>query len=497
MAIIDELREFSAQLTDLSNIMSLLQWDQEVMMPSRGTKARANQVEFLSRIMHQRIVSPALRKLLERVEDNRDTLSVIDQALVRVMRRQHAQNMKLPEAFVAEFSGLTSQALAVWIEARQRSDYNLFRPLLDKIVHMSKQKAEFLGYAEVPYDALLDLHEEGLLTSRTASLFDQLKPVLINLLSRVRQQSPEEPLPLEKFDVRDQIEFSRLVLKVIGYDFERGRQDQSAHPFSTSLGHDDRRVTNRYNPNSIEFIFTALHEGGHALYEQGVAEELSQTHLDEGISLGIHESQSRLWENIIGRSRSFWRFFYPELQKAFPSHFSGLTVEDFYRAINAVRPGFIRVEADEVSYNLHVLIRFELETALIDGTIEVDDLPALWQEKYGEYLGVSFMDVADADAKGVLQDVHWAHGSFGYFPTYTIGNLAAAQFWTSYCRYDPDFQQTLASGNLKKINNWLNEKIYRHGAVYTPEELLTMVTGEKLSEVHFLQYLNDKFQGGE
>jgi carboxypeptidase Taq len=497
MKVMDELRAFSTQLTDLSHIMSLLQWDQEVMMPPRGTKARASQLAALSRIIHQRIVSPELRKLLDAAEDSRDTLPEVDRALVRVMRRQHDQNRKLPEPFVAEFSALTSQALAIWVEARQRSDYNFFKPLLQKIIRMSREKAEFLGYAEVPYDALLDLHEEGLLTAQVTALFDRLKPILIDVLSRVRQQSPHDPLQLQNFSVPEQIDFSRQVLKVIGYDFDRGRQDRSAHPFSTSLGHDDRRVTNRYDPATVEFIFTALHEGGHALYEQGVAPEFAGTHLDEGISLGIHESQSRLWENIIGRSRPFWQFFYPALQKAFPAQFNGLSAEDFYRAINIIRPGFIRVEADEVSYNLHVLIRFELETALIDSTLTVDDLPVLWQEKYGNYLDVSFAGVADADAKGVLQDVHWAHGSFGYFPTYTIGNLAAAQFWDSYCRFDPDYRQTLASGNLKKIRDWLRANIYSHGAVYTPEELLTKVTGEKLSEGYFLRYLNNKFRDGE
>jgi len=497
MKVMDELRAFSNQLANLSNIMSLLQWDQEVMMPFRATKGRASQLALLSRIIHQRIVSPELRKLLDAAEDRGVSLLERDQALVRVMRRQHDQNRKLPEEFVAEFSELTSQALATWVESRQRSDFFHFKPLLEKIVRMSREKAEFLGYTERPYDALLDLHEEGLLTSKVANLFDRLKPVLIDLLSRVRTKSPETPLFLPKFTRHDQIAFSRRVLQAIGYDFDRGRQDQSAHPFSTSLGHDDRRVTNRYDPSTVEFIFTALHEGGHALYKQGVAAEFAGTQLDEGISLGIHESQSRLWENIIGRSRSFWHFFYPDLQKAFPAQFRVLNSEDFYRAINTVRPGFIRVEADEVSYNLHVLIRFELEMGLIDSTLAVDDLPVLWQEKYKNYLGVSFDNVTDSDAKGVLQDVHWAHGSIGYFPTYTIGNLAAAQFWASYCRFDPDYQQTLAAGNLKKIKDWLEANIYRHGAVYTPEELLARVTGEKLSEVYFLQYLTDKFRGSE
>jgi carboxypeptidase Taq len=465
------------------------------MMPVNGTKDRANQLATLSSVMHRKIVSPTLQKLLAQAEDDQDKLSVIDRALVRVMRREFEQNSKLPESFVAEFSRLTSQALPVWVEARRQSDFELFRPLLEKIVDACREKAEFLGYAEEPYDALLDLHEEGLLTSRVSFLFDRVKPVLVDLIARIGSPAEESPLGVKQSTVPEQIAFSRKILEKIGYDFDRGRQDQSAHPFSTSLGHDDRRVTNRYDPDSFDFIFTALHEGGHALYEQGVASELAQTYLDEGISLGIHESQSRLWENIIGRSLPFWQHFFADLQQTFPEQFGSLTAEGFYRTINTVRPDFIRVEADEVSYNLHVLIRFELEKGLFDGSIRVSDLPSLWQEKYCDYLGVSFARLADADAKGVLQDVHWAHGSFGYFPTYTIGNLAAAQFWASYCRYDPDYQQTLASGNLPKIRAWLGENIYRHGAVYPPEELIERVTGEKLSEVYFLQYLTDKFGG--
>jgi carboxypeptidase Taq len=492
----EELRNISAELADMSNIMSLLHWDQEVMMPVKSTQARANQLATLSSIMHRKIVSPKLEKLLAQAEDGQDRLSVIDRALVRVMRREHDQNSKLPESFVAEFSRLTSQSLPVWVEARRQSDFELFRPSLEKIVDACREKAEFLGYAEEPYDALLDLHEEGLLTSRVSFLFERIKPMLIDLIARIGRPAEERPLEIKKSTVAEQIAFSSKVLAKIGYDFDRGRQDQSAHPFSTSLGHDDRRVTNRYDPDTFDFIFTALHEGGHALYEQGVAPELAQTFLDDGISLGIHESQSRLWENIIGRSLPFWRHYFPELQKAFPEQFGRLTAEGFYQEINAVRPDFIRVEADEVSYNLHVLIRFELEKGLFDGSIEVSDLPSLWQEKYRDYLGLSFDRLDDADAKGVLQDVHWAHGSFGYFPTYTIGNLAAAQFWASYCRFDPDCQQTLAAGNLAKIRDWLGENIYCHGAVYPPEELLERVTGEKLSEVYFLRYLADKFGSG-
>ena len=287
---------------------------------------------------------------------------------------------------------------------------------------------------------------------------------------------------------QDQILFSEKLLAAIGYDFNRGRQDISAHPFTTSLGHNDRRVTNRFRPDSLEFIFSALHEGGHALYEQGIAEINTTTPLDEGVSLGIHESQSRLWENIIGRSRPFWHQYYPMLQNIMPEQFRDVPLDDFVRYINVVHPGLIRVEADEVCYNLHVHIRFELEKQLIEGTLSVRDLSALWNEKYADYLGVQ----VDSDANGVLQDIHWAHGSFGYFPTYTIGNLAAAQIWQAYCRFDPDYQQTIQKGELAKVRQWLTDNIYCHGAVFQPAVLMKRVCGEQLTSRYFVDYLKSK-----
>jgi len=291
------------------------------------------------------------------------------------------------------------------------------------------------------------------------------------------------------FEIEEQVRFADQLLAKIGFDFERGRQDRSAHPFSTGLGGNDQRVTNRYNPQSIEFIFSALHEGGHALYEQNVSADLARTPLGSGVSLGIHESQSRLWENIIGRSAPFWLHCYPSLREAFPAQFGAMDVDNFLQMINRVQPGLIRVEADELSYNLHVLIRFELETALLDGDLQVADLPAAWNERYRDYLGIE----VPSDSDGVLQDIHWAHGSFGYFPTYTIGNLASAQIWHAYCLFDLDHEATIAHGDFDKIRQWLSQQIYQHGSVYQPHELLLRVTGEELNPEYFLRYLKKKF----
>ncbi len=491
MKILNKLQSRATELTNLNNILALLQWDQEVMLPVGASDGRASQFSVLSTIIHQKITDPLLGEILQDLNGVGEELSAADQALIRVVRREYEKNTKLPEKFVADFARLTSEALPVWVRARKQNDFAIFLPLLDEVISMSRQKADFLGYNDHPYDALLDLYEEGLTTAVLDILFGSLQKDLSPMLQRRISQQKSIAAKLEKLPPMEQgvqVRFTERLLAEIGYDFSRGRQDISAHPFTTSLGHNDRRVTNRFNPDSLEFIFSALHEGGHALYEQNIGSAYSDSPLDEGVSLGIHESQSRLWENVIGRSHLFWQTYYPLLQEFFPHQFKNISLDDFVGYINRVDPGMIRVEADEVSYNLHVLIRFELEKGLIDGTITAADLPGLWNEKYNNYLGVT----VDSDANGVLQDIHWAHGSFGYFPTYTIGNLAAAQIWHRYCLNDTDCRQTLQQGKLAKIRKWLTDNIYCHGALYPPAELLRRVCGEELNSSYFIEYLKNK-----
>jgi carboxypeptidase Taq len=491
MINIDKLHQKARELTNLNSIMALLQWDQEVMMPSGGAAGRAEQFSVLSTILHQKITASDLGIILQDLSAAPEGLSPFDLSLIRVMKREYDKNTRLPEKFVADFSRLTSEALPVWVEARKKNDFGNFQPLLERIINMCREKAKFLGYTAHPYDALLDLYEEGLTTGELETLFSNLKTELSQLLQQMVSQQksvPEKFTQMAPMQLKDQVDVSERLLAEIGYDFNRGRQDISAHPFTTSLGHGDRRVTNRFRPDSLEFIFSALHEGGHALYEQNISEEYAETPLDEGVSLGIHESQSRFWENIIGRSRLFWQRYYPVLLDSMPEQFNKITLDEFVSHINRVNPGMIRVEADEVSYNLHVLIRFELEKALLEGVINAADLPALWNEKYQKYLNVT----VESDANGVLQDIHWAHGSFGYFPTYTIGNLASAQIWQTYCRFDPGHQETLMQGKLDKIRCWLTEKIYSHGAFYPPAELLQNVCDEPLNSRYFIDYLKNK-----
>lgn len=487
MSVLENLKRHSVELTRLHHILGLMQWDQEVRMPSRAAPGRAEQFAALTAIVHQKEVLPELGEWLKAAADER--LSPVDHALVRVMRRAYEQNTKLPEDFVIAFSRLTAQALDAWVMARRRDDFPGFVPYLAKIIEMSRQKAEYLGYAAHPYDALLDLHEEGLRAGKVESMFDAIRLPLQALAGRARQAAQPRLAFATPFAEEAQVAFSEKLLLRMGFDFDRGCLARSAHPFSTTLGHHDRRVTNRYQPHSLEFIFGALHEGGHALYEQGVAEDLADTHLDGGVSLGIHESQSRLWENIIGRSKAFAEFLLPNLQQSFPAQFTALDPTTFYRGINCVQPGLIRVAADEVTYNLHVLIRFELEKALMEGTLAAQDLPGAWKEKYRDYLDVT----VPSDADGVLQDIHWAHGSIGYFPTYTIGNLAAAQIWQAYTAENPGHAARIASGELGPVHAWLTDRIYRHGSIYPPDELLRRITGQDLAPRAYLDYLATKY----
>jgi carboxypeptidase Taq len=484
-----QLKKISAELFDLGRIRELLAWDQEVYMPPGAAEGRGEQMATLSLIIHKKQTSSDLGELLQELAESSGSLSDEDKALVRVMKRGYDLSTKLPESFVSESTKAVSAAIPKWIEARKNKDFSIFQPHLEKIIALNKQQAGYLGYSDHPMDPLLDIYEEGLTVAEVTKVFDEIKEPLIDLLNQAKNiwnttLEFSEPLVQEK-----QIEFSHEILKKIGYDFNRGRLDSTIHPFMIALGHDDRRVTSRYNPNQIEFVFSALHEGGHALYEQGISKELARTALDEGVSLGIHESQSRFWENIVGRSREFWENYYSELQNAFPSQFKSISLDDFYKRINEVKPGFIRVDADEVTYNLHILVRFEIEKALIEGTLDVKDAPEAWNAKYKEYLGLDIPNYA----LGILQDVHWAHGTVGYFATYTLGNLASAQIWNSYKKYDAHAAETIQTGNLDKIRSWLTENIYQHGSVYTPTELMKRVTGEPLQSKYLLEYLRGKY----
>ncbi|MBN2157776.1 MAG: carboxypeptidase M32 [Spirochaetes bacterium] len=484
-----------ARISRLEQTAAVLGWDMETFMPEEGVKPRSEQIALLSEISHQWLVAPETRCLIEEAEnESSDADYFSDSAsMLRVARRLYEQKVKLPEGLVSRIAGTTALANSIWIDARKKSDFSLFAPVLEEIVGLCREEADLLGYQAHPYDALLDLHEPGLTTAQVEELFDKMKEELLPLVREIagRTVQSEPDFLTGKFDIAGQEAFGLKVLHDMQYDFRRGRQDRSAHPFTTSFTPYDVRITTRFDENDLfSALFSTIHEGGHALYDQGLPVELVDTPLCQPISLGVHESQSRLWENIIGRSRGFWSHYLPVLKKFFPGRLDRVNLEDFYRAANRVRPGFIRVESDELTYNLHIFIRFEIEKQLIDGTLAVKDIPGEWDGKYRDYLGIS----PPNDALGSLQDIHWAHGSIGYFPTYTIGNLMAAQLYSAAVHDIPSIPSDIEAGNMATMLSWLRKNVHRHGSRYTCTELVREITGGEIQIKPFIEYLAVKFR---
>ncbi len=492
-APLSDLRAHLAPIEDLKATAAVLAWDQETFMPDGGAEARAQQLSTLRSMAHERFASDETGELLDRAADALDTDDPLDDdaALVRVGRREYDRAVCVPSALVAELSAATSRAKQAWKQARSEDDFSIFAPHLETLVDLSVEKAEAIGYDDEPYDALLKEFEPGRSTAEVTSAFEALREDLVPLVDAIAE-SPQldadllhRPYPQPK-----QTHFGEQVLDDVGYDFDRGRQDVSAHPFTTSFSPNDVRITTRYDEEYLPTaFFSMIHEGGHALYEQGIDPALARTPLADGAALSMHESQARLWENHVGRSRPFWRHYFPKLRDTFPEALGHADLDAFYRAVNRVEPSLIRVEADEVTYNLHVMLRFELERGLIDGRVAVNDLPTLWNEAMDDALGV----VPDTDANGVLQDVHWSVASFGYFPTYTLGTLTAAQFVEAIEDDVPDLNERIAGGQFDALLDWLRTHVHRHGRKLTAPDLLERVTGTDLSAEPWLRYAEDKF----
>ena len=485
-----QLKERLAQISDVSSANGLLMWDRQTYMPKGGVAGRAEQTATLSRIAHEMLVDAETGRLLEAL-DQPDPSSE-DGALVRRARREYEKATRLPGELVAEISRTTALAEPAWVEARERSDWSLFAPHLETILPLQREAAEHLGYEDHLYDALLDGYEPGAKKARLEKMFEELKTELVPLIRSISERDGEDrEAPLHNaFDEKAQERFGEEVITRFGYDWDRGRQDRTVHPFCIGLTPGDVRITTRFDPGWLSpALFGTMHETGHALYEQGVDPAYARTPLSGGTSMGIHESQSRLWENLVGRSRPFWSHFYPGLQEAFPEALGGIELEEFYRAINAVSPSEIRVEADEVTYNLHILLRFELEVALIEGSLSVSDLPSAWNAKMEEYLGIT----PENEATGALQDVHWSAGLFGYFPTYTIGNVLSVALFDEAIGAYPAIPEQIAEGEFSTLLGWLRENIHRHGSRYYPDELIERVTGRPLDAASYLKYLKNKF----
>jgi carboxypeptidase Taq len=494
MADIKAFKELVGEIQDLRTTQALLGWDLEVFMPEKGSRTRAQQLATLSKFTHQMLTSTQMEELLTelRTPKKLSKLSHIEQAMVREIGKEHDREKKISAELVQEMTMTTAEAMPLWAEARKKSDFQLFAPILKKIVSLNIDMAKAIGYKTSPYDALLDLYEPDLTTTLLDPLFANLKNEIIPLVKAIQDSSkkPDTGFLYKHYSQDKQMAFSKDVLEAMEFDFKRGRLDLSVHPFSSGTSAEDVRLTTRVFENHLfSCLSSAMHEGGHGLYEQGVDLELLRTSLDSGTSLGIHESQSRMWENLVGRSETFWKHFFPRLKKYYPRKLADITTKQFYAAINEVKPSAIRVESDEVTYNLHIVLRYEIEKALIEGQLSVKDIPHVWHEKMKEYIGYSPKD----DSEGCLQDVHWSHGSFGYFPTYTLGNLYSAQFFRVAHQQMPDLSKDIGKGKLKPLKKWLNEQIHHVGKMESPQEIIQRVTGEPLSAHYFVDYLWTKY----
>ncbi len=491
---IDHLKERLVEISHLVSILNLLNWDREVYMPKKGSDPRSVAIAHLSGIIHNKMIALDQDGLLSGLKKQLDEkkLKGKDAVIVTETWRTFDRERKLPEDFVRKLAETASMAQDVWAEAREKNDFKLFLPWLKKIVDLKKKEAELVGFSDSPYDALLDAYEPDLTSREASEVLNDLKDFLVPFLKKIRASKEGlDPSKLKgKFPLDKQIAFNEMLSKAIGFDFEAGRLDQSTHPFTTNFHPGDVRITTRYDDNDIIYsLGSTIHETGHALYEQGLPIEHFGTPLSESVSLGIHESQSRLWENNIGRSKPFWRYLYPILCKEFPEPFSKTPLDEFYKIINKVEPSLIRTQADEVTYNLHIIIRFEIEKEMIEGTIDLADLPQIWRAKVKEYLGIEVPN----DKEGILQDVHWSAGLIGYFPTYSLGNLYAAQLYATMKKKIPNLAGEIAVGKFKEINVWLRENIHMHGKTFTARDLIKRATGEYLNSRFFNNYLEEKY----
>ena len=489
-----QLRTYLGEVMDLAATAELLGWDQQTYMPPGSNEGRSMQLATLSRLTHEKFTSDELgsaledlKSIVEELDPNSD-----DARLIAQVSKEFDKQRKVPNEYVAEFARITALTHQTWEKARQESDFSIFRADLEKIIAMRQEYANFFQPYDHIYDPLLDDFEAGMKTADVKKVFADLRPRQVALVNAIAESSyqVDDSVLHQEFDESTQWAFGEEVIKAFGYDFNRGRQDKSVHPFTSSFGNDDVRITTRVAPNYFNTaLFGTLHEAGHGMYEQGIGKQLARTPISHGASFGFHESQSRMWENLVGRGKPFWIAFFPRLQEYFPEALRDVNLDDFYRAINKVERSLIRVEADETTYNLHIMVRFELEIALMTGELSAVNLPEAWNQKYEDYLGITPPD----DAQGVLQDIHWSFGGFGYFSTYSLGNLISSMLWEVIQRDLPDLQSQFEKAEFGGLLEWLRANIYVHGAKYEPMELLKMVTGSALDADPYMRYLEAKF----
>ena len=492
----DEFLVRTREIYDLIATGALMGWDQSTYMPPKGGAARGRQLALIERLTHERRTDPALGRLLDDLQPYADSLPADDDraAMLREARRSYDRSVRIPADFAAAFAEHTSDSFMAWIEARPANNFAAVQPYLQKTLDMSREMSHYLGTSGHVADPLIDLADQGFTVAELRPLFATLGAALTSLVKQIGERPQVDNSILHRhYPKAGQLAYGEQVARAFGYDFQRGRQDETHHPFMTKFGHDDVRITTRVDEHDLgNALFGTMHETGHALYELGIDPAYASTVLDAGTSSGVHESQSRLWENIVGRSAGFWQHYFPSLQAAFPEQLAGVNAEAFYHAVNRVEPSLIRTEADEVTYNLHVIIRFGLELDLLEGKLAIADLPEAWHARYTEALGVR----APSDVDGVLQDVHWYGGPIGgSFQGYTLGNIMAAQFYAAALTAHPGIEQELGRGEFGTLHSWLRENVYRHGAKYAPGDLLLRVTGQPLTVGPYLEYLRAKFSG--
>ncbi len=491
---LDQLYGLLKEVVTLYSCQAVLDWDERTYMPRGGGENRANQSAVIAGLAHEKFTSARVGELIDEIIDAGldPAKDDIDSANIREIKRDYNHSVKIPKTLVEELNRTISLSQGVWQDARAKSDFAAFKPWFEKVTDLKRQVAEAVGYQGVPYNAMLDMYEPGATTDQIAKVFAGLRDELVDLIARIKDsgKGPDRSIITRDYPIELQEKFGIEAAGAIGFDFERGRLDKTTHPFCTGFGPGDTRITTRYDKNYFPMaLYGILHEAGHGIYDQGLLKENYATPCGEPISLGIHESQSRMWENMVGRSKAFWKHFLPKAQTVFPDALKNVTIDQIHFAVNDVKPSLIRVEADEATYNLHILLRFELESAFFNGDIKIADVPGEWNERFEKYFGIK----PEKDTVGCLQDVHWSAGLIGYFPTYTLGNLYAAQFFAKADKDLGGLHSRFEKGDFKPLLGWLRENIHHHGKRYRATDLIKRVTGEPLSHKPLMSYLNKKF----
>jgi carboxypeptidase Taq len=489
---LEQLKERLAEVTDLGKVARLLSWDQQTTMPPAGTGHRADQMATVQRLAHELFTDPAVGRLLDELQPVEQSLDPDsdDAALLRLVRRDYEKAVKVPASLRAAMARAGAEARPVWVKAKTDADFPSFLPALERIVELKLEYVDRVaGDAAERYDVLLDDYEPHTTTAEVRTLFEELKPPLVELIAELREREVDDSFLHGEFPPDRQRTLAHDVIELFGHRPGSWRLDPTEHPFASGPGRDDVRITTNYHPDSLESLFSTMHEYGHGLYSHQLPQHLERLPTGQSCSLGIHESQSRLWENLVGRSLPFWRLFYPRLRETYPAQLRSVDLERFHAAIHAVRPGLIRIQADEVTYGMHVMLRFELEQDIVEGRVELRDLPQRWNEKMWEYLGVEVPD----DGHGVLQDVHWSGGSIGYFSTYLVGTVASVQIWQAALRDVPELEEQVSRGEFAPLREWLGEHVHALGRKFSPQETLRRATGSPIAAQPYLDYLRNTY----